>query len=169
MEYDVKQISELKLNPFTKIGKEWALLTAGDTNKLNTMTVSWGGLGVLWAKNVVTVYVRPQRYTLEYLQQNDLFTLSFYPKEYKKALAYLGKVSGRDEDKVSVSELTPFFVNETVTFEEAELTIVCRKLSESVMDPATFIDKSIDANNYPNKDYHHVFVGEVEAVLSKKK
>ena len=90
----------LSLNPFTKIGKEWALLTAGDENGFNTMTVSWGAMGFMWGKPSVTVYIRPQRYTKEFVDTRDTFTLSFYPAEKKDALSYLGKVSGRDEDKV---------------------------------------------------------------------
>lgn len=169
MEYDSVKISDLALNPFTKLDKDWALLTAGDKDKLNTMTVSWGGLGVLWGKNTITVYVRPQRYTLGFLQLKDKFSLSFYPKEMKKVLAYCGDVSGRDEDKITGSGLTPYFVDDTVTFEEAEMTFICRKLAESVMDPASFIDSTIDGANYPDKDYHHIFVGEIERVLVKKK
>lgn len=84
-------------------------------------------------------------------------------------MAYCGDVSGRDEDKIAGSGLTPSFIDETVTFEEAELTFICRKLSESIMDPAAFIDPTIDVANYPEKDYHHIFVGEIERVLVKKK
>lgn len=73
----------LSLNPFTKIGKEWALLTAGDENGFNTMTVSWGAMGFMWGKPSVTVYIRPQRYTKEFVDTRDTFTLSFYPEEKK--------------------------------------------------------------------------------------
>lgn len=97
----------LSLNPFTKIGKEWALLTAGDENGFNTMTVSWGAMGFMWGKPSVTVYIRPQRYTKEFVDTRDTFTLSFYPAEKKDALSYLGKVSGRDEDKVKKGRLHP--------------------------------------------------------------
>ena len=100
----------LSLNPFTKIGKEWALLTAGDENGFNTMTVSWGAMGFMWGKPSVTVYIRPQRYTKEFVDTRDTFTLSFYPAEKKDALSYLGKVSGRDEDKVTVSVSSPDWV-----------------------------------------------------------
>ena len=101
----------LSLNPFTKIGKEWALLTAGNENGFNTMTVSWGAMGFMWGKPSVTVYIRPQRYTKEFVDARDTFTLSFYPAEKKDALSYLGKVSGRDENKVKKVGFTPAFTN----------------------------------------------------------
>ena len=90
----------LSLNPFTKLGQDWALVTAGDQNDFNTMTVSWGALGFIWGKPTVTIYIRPQRYTKEFLDRGDTFTLSFYPADQKPVLGYLGKVSGREENKV---------------------------------------------------------------------
>ena len=94
----------LSLNPFTKIGKEWALLTAGDENGFNTMTVSWGAMGFMWGKPSVTAYIRPQRYTKEFVDTRDTFTLSFYPAEKKDALSYLGKVAAmKTKSKKSAS------------------------------------------------------------------
>ena len=74
-------IESLEFNPFTKIGKEWMLITAGDETKSNTMTASWGGLGIMWSKNVATAYVRPQRYTKEFMDKADTFTLTFFKEE----------------------------------------------------------------------------------------
>ena len=81
-------LTDLQFNPFTKIGSEWMLITAGNEKKFNTMTASWGGMGVLWGKNVVTTYIRPQRYTKEFVDANDTFTLSFYGPQYKEALNF---------------------------------------------------------------------------------
>ena len=89
-------ISELSFNPFTKIGKEWALITGGDRENYNTMTVSWGQLGVLWNKDVFTCYIRPNRYTYNYLENSESFTVSFFSEEYRKALAFCGAHSGRE-------------------------------------------------------------------------
>ena len=157
----------LSLNPFTKIGKEWALLTAGDENGFNTMTVSWGAMGFMWGKPSVTVYIRPQRYTKEFVDTRDTFTLSFYPAEKKDALSYLGKVSGRDEDKVKKVGFTPAFTNGNAYFEEAELVLVCRKMSRTPLRPEQFLDETVDGRWYPNKDYHEMYIAEVIDVLVK--
>ena len=104
---------ELSFNPFDKIGKEWMLITAGDEAKHNTMTASWGGLGIMWGKKVATVYIRPQRYTKEFVDQNERFTISFYKEEYRKALSICGSKSGRDCEKEKEAGLTPYYVDGT--------------------------------------------------------
>ena len=93
-------ISELSFNPFTLIDKEWMLITAGDAEKCNTMTASWGGLGELWKKYVSFIFIRPQRYTLEFIEKKDYYSLCFFDKEFKSALSYCGAKSGRDVDKI---------------------------------------------------------------------
>ena len=104
----MKEISveELKINPSTLIGKEWALLTAGNKDGYNTMTVSWGQMGDLWNKPTTVVYIRPQRYTKEFVDKSDYYTLSFLPDGHREALSYLGSHSGRDEDKLAKTDLT---------------------------------------------------------------
>ena len=159
--------SSLSLNPFTKLGQDWALVTAGDRNSFNTMTVSWGALGFIWGKPTVTIYIRPQRYTKEFLDRGDTFTLSFYPADQKPVLGYLGKASGREENKVEKSGLTPFFTGETVCFEEAELVFVCRKLSRTPLSPEQFLSPEIDEKFYPDKDYHEMYIAEITDVLVK--
>ena len=86
-------IDTLKINPFHKISKEWMLITAGDEKKSNTMTASWGGVGIMWGKNVATAYIRPQRYTKEFVDNSEYFTLSFLPEEKREALNVCGRVS----------------------------------------------------------------------------
>ena len=98
MSFREVKAEELTMNPFTKIGKEWLLITAGNEEKCNTMTASWGAMGVMWGKNAVTVYIRPQRYTKEFVDREDTFTISVLGEEYRKALNYCGKVSGKDAD-----------------------------------------------------------------------
>ena len=157
----------LSLNPFTKIGKEWALLTAGDENGFNTMTVSWGAMGFMWGKPSVTVYIRPQRYTKKFVDANDTFTLSFYGPEHKQALSICGSKSGRDCDKVKEAGLTPYFTDGTAAFEEADMVFVCRKLYEDEIRPENFIAKENDEKWYPEKDYHIMYMAEIEKVLVK--
>jgi len=150
--------------------KEWGLLSAGTKDKYNTMTIAWGSVGVMWNKPVFTVVVRPQRYTKEFMDNQDMFTVSFYPESCRKALELLGTKSGRDCDKISESGLTPFFTNETVAFEEAHTIYVCRKLhGGQPLDPSFFIDAGLDNAMYPKKDYHYFYIGEIEKVLQKCK
>lgn len=161
-------IKDLQLNPFTKIGKEWALLTAGDGEKCNTMTVSWGGVGVMWGKDVVTVYVRPQRYTKEFIDTEDRFTLSFYAPEHKRALGVLGSKSGRDSDKVAEVGFHPVRVDGSWAFAEADLVFVCRKLYADDIKPERFTDAACDTDWYPEHDYHTMYIAEIEKVLAKE-
>lgn len=159
------ELSSLSFNPFDKFNHEWALVTAGTTSGYNTMTVSWGGMGELWNKDVVTIYIRPQRYTREFLDANDRFTLSFYAPEHKDALRYLGRTSGRDTYKATHVGFTPAYVDGTVTFEQADLTLVCRKFYADTIKPECMLDAAIDERNYPEKDYHIMYIAEVECVL----
>ena len=136
-------------NPFHLLQGDWALLTAGDTAEdYNTMTVSWGGVGVLWNKNVVTVYVRPQRYTYEFMERREHFTLSFVESEWKKALSYCGAHSGRDVSKAKECGLTPVLLDGGVSFQEARLVLSCKKLYYSDIEPSHLLDPSLDRVNY---------------------
>lgn len=161
-------VEDLKLNPFTMIDKEWMLVTAGDEEKHNTMTASWGAMGIMWNKNIVTVYIRPQRYTREFMDANDKFTVSFYEESYRKALTLCGTKSGRDCDKEAEAGLTPYYVDETTAFEEARMIMVCKKQYRQEMLPECFTANENDAKFYPDKDYHILYMGEVEKVLVKE-
>ncbi len=168
MNFKKIDIDELNINPFTKIGKEWMLITAGTEHSYNTMTASWGGLGVLWNKNVVYTFVRPQRHTFDFMESNNYFSLSFYPENMREALNFCGTKSGRDVDKAQATGLKPIFSEKAPYFEQTELVLVCKKLHAQFLDPACFLDESIK-NNYSNEDYHKVYVGEIEDILSKEK
>ena len=154
-------IKDLTLNPFERIGKDWCLISAGTPESFNTMTASWGGLGVLWNKNVATCYIRPQRYTKEFVDREELFTLTFFPDGYRDALTLCGRVSGRDHDKPKESGITPVFTDGTMTFEEADLVLVCRKLYAQEMTEDSFLDKAVLDTNYPSRDLHTIYVGEI--------
>ena len=124
-EVDIKKMS---FNPFTKIDKEWMLITAGDETKCNTMTASWGGLGELWNKYVSFIFMRPSRYTLKFVQNNDYYSLCFLSDDDRKILNYCGSHSGRQGNKIESAGLTPVFNEAAPYFEEAELVFICRKM-----------------------------------------
>ncbi len=155
-------------NVFDLIGKQWMLITAGDENGYNTMTASWGALGVLWKKNVAHCYIRTGRHTLGFVDSNDYYTLSFFGEEYRNALAYCGKYSGRDVDKAKECGLTPVHENGITYFAEAQLVLICRKLYRQQFDPSCFIDGEINTQCYPQPDHHFQFIGEIVRVLKAK-
>ena len=161
-------VSEMQLNPYTKIAKEWMLITAGDDqNGYNTMTASWGHLGSLWNAPTAVAYVRPQRYTKGFMDRENLYTLTFFLPEYKKALGYLGSHSGRDEDKVAAVGLTPVFGDGFTYFAEASLVLVCRKLYAAPLVEEGFIDREVLEDNYLSRDLHTLYIGAIEKVLVK--
>lgn len=161
------QANELNESPFKLIGKDWMLITAEKDNKVNTMTASWGGLGVMWGKDVAYIVVRPQRYTKEFIDNSSTFSLTFFDDSFKKELGYLGKVSGRDEDKISKCNLTISHDGDTPYFEEGKLVLVCKKLYSQQLKPENFIEEGIDERWYPQKDYHELYIAEIEKILIK--
>lgn len=159
---------ELRDNPFSLIGEDWMLITAVKPGgSFNPMTASWGGMGVLWKKNVCTVYIRPQRYTHEFSEEGNRLSLSFFSPKRKDTLAYCGRTSGRDVDKVKECGLTPVRKNGHVYYEEARLVLLCRKIYTDVIKPDGFLETEPREHYYPEKDYHTVYVCEIEEVLVK--
>ena len=152
------------------IGKQWMLVTAGTSEKFNTMTASWGGLGWLWNKPVAFVFIRPERYTHGFIEASDCMTLSFYGEEYREALKICGTKSGRDTDKVAATGLTPVELESgNMTFGEARLTLDCRKLFKTEMTECDFIDKDILArwyNEKPGGGLHTIYIAEIESVYT---
>ena len=149
---------------FTLFDKKWALLTAGNEENFNTMTISWGGLGTLWGKPVATVYVRTSRYTHDFMDKNEYFTVSFYPEKYRNDLNVLGTMSGRNMDKMKESGLAAKKTGETMTFKEAEITLVCRKLFRQELDVSNMPEK-IAANLYSGQAPHDMSIGEVVEII----
>ncbi|MGB9683280.1 MAG: flavin reductase family protein [bacterium] len=166
MAHMVTSIKDLVINPFTLIGEDWMLITAGDINSFNMMTASWGGLGVLWRKDVAFCFIRPTRYTYNFINRGDFFTLSFFSEEYREALNICGSYSGREVDKVKLTGLTPIEDRDhnTVFFDEARLVFICKKIYYQDINPENFIDKGI-GEHYPLKDYHRMFIGEILKAL----
>ncbi len=157
---------ELTENPFSLIGKEWMLITAGSTACCNTMTASWGGVGVLWNKPVAIAYVRPTRHTYGFMENSDRFTLSFLPEEHREALRLCGTMSGREGDKFEAAGLTVCEAEGAPAVSQARLILVCRKLYVQDMDETKFVDKTL-LSHYNANDFHRQYIGEVEAVLKR--
>ena len=155
----------MQVDPFTKFEKDWALLTAGTAEHFNSMTIGWGSLGTVWNKDVLTVYVRPDRYTWQFLRDNPRFTVSFFPESCRQALLLMGQMSGRDGDKVAAAGLTPRFLPQGITFEEASETFVCEKI---YMAPMAYEDVPPVAKRiYQNGvEPHWIIMGEVVDRLS---
>lgn len=160
-----------KEDAFHLIGKEWMLITAGDSTSYNTMTASWGGLGWLWNKPVAFIFVRPERYTHDFIEKNERLTLSFFPEEQRAALQICGTKSGRDGDKVKEAGLNAKSLESgAVTFEEARMVLDCKKLFKTEMTDSAFIDKELLArwyNEKPGGGLHTIYVVEIESVYAK--
>lgn len=162
-------ITELIFNPFTKIGKEWTLITAGNMEHFNTMTASWGQLGILWNKNVFTCYIRPNRYTYEFIEDGEYFTASFLGEDFRKALSFCGSHSGRDCDKMAETGLVPTEIGGCVTFEQADMIIVCRKLYSYDLQESGFLtDDGIPEQFFSKDPYHRAYISEITAVYVKE-
>ncbi|BED92408.1 MAG: flavin reductase [Candidatus Paraimprobicoccus trichonymphae] len=156
----------MEVNFFDLLSKEWMLITAENAEKVNTMTASWGGFGVLWGKNVSFIFVRPQRYTFEFLNNSNFYSLCFFSNEHRNILEYCGGNSGRDKDKIKHLNLKVVKDSECPYFEQANLVFICKKLYFQDITPENFSDIHLD-KNYLNKDYHRVFVGEIKKILTK--
>ena len=169
----MKEISykELAVNPMTMFGEEWFALAAGnEKDGANTMTIAWGHMGALWERGshanrlpTICVYVRPSRYTKELMDRERLFTLSL--TDNRKALGYIGSHSGRDGDKFAAAGLTPAYENGTVYCQDAKMVIVCRKLYQAPLKEEGFADKELIDFNYPLRDFHEMYIGEIIKVL----
>lgn len=159
---------ELKDNPFKSIGSDWMLICAGTIDKYNMMTASWGGWGILWHKSVAFCVVRPGRYTYQFMENNGYFSLSYFDKKYKKALNFCGTKSGRDVNKPEAVGFTLLKDRTGAVYpKEARLVIILKKIYFQQIDPRNFLDPAIE-DNYPNKDYHRMYIGEVVRCLIKK-
>ncbi|WP_308510296.1 flavin reductase [uncultured Treponema sp.] len=166
-------------NPFKLIGKDQMLITActkkvsddGNiiTGRPNTMTANWGGLGVLWNKNVATVYIRPSRYTKEIIDETDTFSLSFLPERYKTALDYCGCHSGRNEDKFRATKLDVEYMNGTPWIKQARLVLFCQKLYSQELDSFKFVEEKVCNQFYRKNDFHTIYIGEITKVLAESR
>ena len=165
----VKEISPFDFNEsaFRVIGKDWLLITGEYEGKSNGMTASWGGLGIMWGKPVAYIFIRPQRYTKAFVDGSSHLSLSVLKEGFRKELTYLGTVSGRDEAKIEKAGLTICHEDGVPYFDQSKLVLICRKLFAQQLDPSCFVDKDIEPKMYPNKDYHFMYVCEVEKIMIK--
>ena len=148
-----------------KLMKDWMLITAGDEKGFNTMLASWGGLGVLWGGNVAFIFVRESRYTKEFIDNSDHFSLTFFTEEYKNGLSLCGTVSGRGRDKVKEAGLIPVHAENTTYFSQASIVFNCRKVSATLIDTNDISDKEILDRFYSDNDRHIMYVGKIEEIL----
>lgn len=165
-------VGELNIRPFHALDKEWALLAAGRQGDFNAMTVSWGGVGTLWNLPVTTVYVRPQRFTRDFIEREGAFTLNFFGGRLLKELGYLGSHSGRDGDKLAQTPaITATFEYgaDAPVFEQAGMVLICKKIYCGDILADGFVNAELRDENYPQKDYHRVFIGSVDNVLVAEK
>ena len=154
----------LNTDVFSIFDKKWALLTAGRKDKFNSMTISWGGLGTLWGKPVATVYVKPIRYTHDFMEQSEYFTISFYEETYRKSLGLFGSLSGKDVDKVKAAGFHPFTVGDAVTFREARLTLLCKKIYRQDLDTSV-MPRDVAEDFYETEAAHTMYIGEVMEII----
>lgn len=157
----------LEFNPFTKIGKEWALLTAGTKLNANPMTISWGGVGVMWGKNVVFVFVRDSRYTKELLDKTDFFSLTFLDSTYRASLGYCGSHSGRDGSKWEEAALTMGLRHGIPYVDEGNLVLLCKKMSATRITEESFLDPELKNSWYQNDDMHTMYIAEIIDVMAR--
>lgn len=165
-EFKAMSAKEFDFNPFQLIGNEWMLITAEKDGKVNTMTASWGGLGVMWNHNIAYAVIRESRFTKEFVDAADHFSLSFLEhKNYAKELGYLGSVSGRDEDKIQKANVSVNYHEGVPFIDEASKVLICKKLFAQTMNPENFIIPEIDSKFYSDKDYHDLYIGGITHIL----
>lgn len=166
-----EKISPEKLdkNAIQLLSKEWMLITAGKLENFNNMTASWGGFGYLWNKPVSFIFIRPPRYTYQFVEANPFFTLCFFNEKYKDMLNLSGTKSGREIDKMHGLGLTPMrSPNDSVYYKEASIVMECRKSYCTDIEPTHFIDENI-IKNYPKLDFHRMYIGEItETKINKE-
>lgn len=162
--FRIIKTDEFKDNPFKLISRDWMLITAGTPDNYNTMTASWGGIGHLWNKDVCFIFVRPSRYTYEFMEKNQTFSLSFFTEEWRNALNLCGSKSGRDIDKAKATGLIPVPGNHNTTgFAQARLIIECKKIYYQDIIPGQFLDPAIN-RCYAGGDYHRMYIGEILSI-----
>ncbi len=159
-------IKQFTTQPFQDIGSDWVLISAIKDGVVNTMTASWGAVGVIWNKYVATIYIRPQRYTKEFVDHSDYFTITFFDS-HKRELSVLGTKSGRDGDKIKEVGFTTIMIDNQPTFEQGRTVMICRKLYADTIKEECFIDPTINQTIYPNHDQHMMYIAEIESIYVK--
>ena len=160
--------TEIELNPLQMIDKDWLEVSAGKEGKMNLMTISWGTIGELWNKPVFTVFVSTSRYTHQFMEENDYFTVTHFPESMRDKLAYLGRASGRNEDKVAGAGLTVEFTElGNPIYAEADLAIECRKIYSQQFDADLIPAEQRAWYEKSGLGIHHMYIGEIVHVWKK--
>lgn len=157
----------LEFNPFTKFGKDWALVTVGSKAKANTMTISWGGVGELWGKNAAFIFVRDSRYTKELLEQNEFFSITFMNESYRPALNYCGSHTGRNENKFEAAGLTPAFRHSIPYIDEGNFVLLCKKMAATRLTDDNFLIPTIKDKWYQDGDMHTMYIAEIIDAIAR--
>lgn len=163
-----KKISPFDIddNVFKLMDKDWMLITAGTRDHVNTMTASWGHLGIIWNLPVAICYIRPQRHTFAFANRNEYYTLSFFEEKDRKILQFCGTKSGRDHDKIKETGLIPLETESgNIYYEQARMVLECRKIYQDDMKAEHFLRPEIVKKNYPKNDFHRFYYGEIVNVL----
>ena len=163
---DIKDFNE---NPFTLFKKDAALMTVGTLADHNTMTVGWGTLGILWRNEIAIAYVKPTRYTFEYMDKTDTFVFAWFDdsEKSKDILKFCGTKSGRDYDKDKECNLTPIEIDGGIGYEEARLLIVCEIIYEDQFKEEEMRDISY-MSIYPDNLLHHRYIGRIKGIYYKE-
>lgn len=166
MAFIEQEINKIEGNVFDMIGTKWMLITAGDKDGFNSMTASWGGMGFLWNKNVAFTFIRPERYTYEFAERNDTFSISFFDEGYREQLYIMGNASGRDTDKVKECKFTPAFYDNCPYYEEASLVLICKKIyfDDIKLANMTELGKTVYSNG---AGIHRMYIAEIVKALRK--
>lgn len=147
------------------VGKDLGLITAGTSNHFNSMTIMYGAVGMIWSKDVYFAFIKPERYTWDFIKNNDYFTVSYFPKEMSSIHKVFGYESGRNIDKIKKTGLTPVIIDQSISFEEAEEIYVCKKIYVKQMDrneePEDVIKKYNDPNDIIYGESHYMVIGEI--------
>ncbi len=151
---------------FKQFSTDWAIAAAGKPGDGNGMTIAWGGMGTIWNKPVVTLYVRPCRYTHDFLEREDYFTVTFYDEKYREALNIMGTKSGKDCDKAALAGLTPVAVGESIGYAEAKVTVLCRKIYTQELE-LSLMPADVVQRQYPDNEPHTMYIGEVVEIIEK--
>ena len=158
----------LDKNWFEGLHSEWALLSAGKPENFNTMVIGWGMFGPMWGIPVCEVVVRPQRYTFEFIEREETYSVAFFGNGYRKELGICGSKSGRDIDKMKETGFTPIFEDGGIGYEEANLVLVCKKLYTTKFEKEKFLSPELPAKWYPEDDFHHVYYGQIIGAYQKE-
>jgi len=167
MKLNMENFSKASYDVFSMFSDRWALVTSGNMEDFNTMTIAWGGLGSVWSspgstKQIVEVFVRENHRTADYILENEYFTVSFFPPEYRKDLGILGSVSGHDNpDKLDLTKLTPKPMGVSVGFEQAELSFLCKKIFCHLIDSEALPEDILKVNYSYDEHMHYIFFGEI--------